>query len=103
MARFKFPERRILITLLFIAGTIWAFVAIADQMADGGSGSFDQWMLRAFRRPENPAVPIGPVFLLAVVRDLSALGGGTVIALVTATVLGFLWLQRKGRLMVFLF
>jgi undecaprenyl-diphosphatase len=83
--------------LLVIGGSIWAFVVIADAVLAGESRGFDERILHALRQPNDLAQPIGPEWLEDVARDITALGGGTVIPLVTAIVLGHLWLARRGH------
>ncbi|MDB6150134.1 MAG: hypothetical protein JWQ44_1582 [Chthoniobacter sp.] len=96
----RFPERAILIVLLLIGGSVWAFVEIADEVLEGGSQHFDETAIRFFRDPNNPAIPIGPVWVADVARDVTALGGVTVTAMMTAAVLGFLWLQGRRHAML---
>ena len=97
LGRIQFPERIILIALLLIGGCTWAFVEIADEVVEGESRHFDAAILQALRDPLQPATPRGPTWLLQAARDITALGGITVITLVTLASLGFLWLQRKRR------
>ncbi len=93
----RFPERAILLSLGLLAGMLWGFVAIADEVLEGGSQHFDEHILRALRRADDPAMPIGPVWLHEVARDVTALGGMAVIPLITFAVLGYLAFARKGR------
>ncbi|QYM79454.1 phosphatase PAP2 family protein [Horticoccus luteus] len=59
-------------------------------------------MLEAFRQPGDPGQTIGPSWLLQVARDISALGGATVLILLTLLVLGYLLLNRGRRTALFL-
>ncbi len=90
-----FPERLILIALLLLAGSVWGFVEIAGEVIEGDSRQFDEQIVKALRRPEDPALPIGPRWLHHVARDITALGGMSVVPMITAAVLGFLALSRK--------
>lgn len=85
----------IVLALLFVAAlAIWTFIAIAEEVVEGDTLGFDEWAIRALRRPDDLARPIGPDWCAEIGRDLTALGGVTVLALITAAVCGFLWLRR---------
>jgi undecaprenyl-diphosphatase len=103
ISRIKFPERKLLLLLLLIGCSMLAFVLIADEATESGSHHFDRWLLLAFRRPADLSLTIGPLWTLSVARDISALGGTTVITLVTFLTLGFLKLQRKPHMMALVF
>jgi len=64
---------------------------------------FDEQLLRAFRRADDPAVPVGPVWLHEAARDVTALGSWPVLALVVGAVAGYLALQRQWRAVLVLF
>ena len=51
--------------------------------------------LRAFRRPGDPSKIIGPPWTEEVARDLTALGGIAVVALITLAVTGYLLIERR--------
>ena len=42
----------------------WAFLEIADEMAEGETQRLDAWVVRSLRKPVNAAVPIGPRWLV---------------------------------------
>lgn len=86
-------EQSVLVALLVLVASTWLFIALADEVVSGDTGRFDEWSVRVLRNPEDPADPIGPRWLEEVGRDLTALGGMTFLALLTATVAGFLWLR----------
>jgi undecaprenyl-diphosphatase len=94
-ARLRFPERAVLLPLLLIAASCLGFIAIADEVIEGDTRDFDEAVVRALRHPDDPARPAGPDWLGEVGRDVTALGGMTVIGSVTIAVVGFLWLQGK--------
>ncbi|MES2793403.1 MAG: phosphatase PAP2 family protein [Planctomycetota bacterium] len=87
-------DRAVLASLFLITAAIWTFLKLADAVSERQTLHFDEWLLRILRRPDNLAVPIGPPWLLEVGRDLSALGGITVLTLLILTVSGFLGLRR---------
>lgn len=87
-------ELSVLLVLLVFLLSIWGFVALANEVAEGDTLPFDEWAVRRLRSPDDPSRPIGPSWLAEVGRDLTALGGFAVLTLLTATVVGFLWLKR---------
>lgn len=91
-------ELRLLAVLAAGALLVLALVALTDEVREGGTQGFDERVLLAFRQPGNPALPRGPEWLADAARDVTALGSGTVLALVVVAVLGFLLLARRRRL-----
>jgi undecaprenyl-diphosphatase len=87
-------ETSVLVALLLTTLSVWAFMALADQVFSGDTLRFDEWAVRALRRADEPAKPIGPDWCAEVGRDLTALGGVAALTLLTAAVAGFLWLRR---------
>jgi undecaprenyl-diphosphatase len=85
--------------VLLVVGGVWGFVAIADEVHEGDTQKFDEWAIRSLRRTDNPAVPIGPPWLHETGRDITALGGVTVLSLVTLGVAGYLLMVRKYHAM----
>lgn len=96
-------EFALLATIFIIAGGVWAFVGLAEEIREGDTDSFDRAVLTAFRNPADLSDPIGPAWLEEGVRDATALGGNFVLTLVAAAVIGFLLLTRKrgAALLVF--
>ena len=99
------PHRWDLVLLLIVAGItagIWIFAKVADEMLEGELDAREQLVMRALRTPGDVMVPIGPKWLRGVTVDVSAMGGMTVLTLVTALVLGYLVLERKFHTVWFL-
>ncbi len=95
-------EPVVLVTvLLFIAAT-WAFIEIADEVIEGDTQAFDKWVVQAMRQSDDPSVPIGPAWLQEMGRDATALGGVGALMLFAAVVAGYLWMDRKRRMALFL-
>jgi undecaprenyl-diphosphatase len=93
-------ELGILILLFAIAGGVWAFATLASDVKDGETYGLDRRLLLAMRRPGDLA-PIGSPAFQEAVRDVSALGGTTVLGLVTAITIGFLALDGKSHMAYF--
>ena len=94
-------DRVVLCSLLVTTLSISTFVALADSVSEKRDLHFDEWMLRALRRPEDPGVPIGPHAFQEAGRDISALGGFVFLTLLTLAVSGFLGLRRMYGAMWF--
>ncbi|WP_224247494.1 phosphatase PAP2 family protein [Hyalangium gracile] len=88
---------RLLGLLLALVACALGFVLLADEIVEKETQGFDEAVVRALRKAEDPATPIGPVWLRVAARDVTALGGGTVLTLVTLAVCGFLVLVRRFR------
>ena len=95
-------EPRMLAALLALAGCVWLFVELADEMDEGETQSFDARILLALRNPADPADPIGPGWIEEFGRDVTALGGIGVLAFVTLAAAGYLWLSGRRRSMLLL-
>jgi undecaprenyl-diphosphatase len=87
-------ELNVLAALLVLAVAMLAFIKLADAVVAGTTMPFDEWAVKALRQPDDPATPIGPPWLAEVARDITALGGVTLLMLLTLGVAGFLGLKR---------
>lgn len=94
-------EPLVLFVLLLTAVAVWSFIEITDEVIEGSTQDFDQRVVRAMRQPNNPAEPIGPRWLHEFGRDATALGGVGALVLYTTIVVGYLWLDRKRRMVGF--
>jgi undecaprenyl-diphosphatase len=77
------------------------FALLADEVMEGGLQAFDRKILLEMRRPGNLA-PIGPPAIQDAARDITALGGTAVLGLVTVLTAGFLVLDGKRHMALFL-
>lgn len=87
-----------LIILALLAAGAWLFIELADEVTEGSTRSIDESILLSLRDPGDRNNPIGPPWIEEIGRDLTALGGIAVMALLIATVIGFLLLQGKFRM-----
>ena len=92
------------VLLVFFLGAIglWAFFGLLDEVSEGDTARFDKWVLLAFRSPTDLSIPIGPPALQELMRDATALGGVTILTLLTLVVAGFLLLQKDRATAAFL-
>jgi undecaprenyl-diphosphatase len=86
-----------LAALLVVALSANAFLAIADEVSDGDTRSFDRAILYALRAPGDAAEPIGPHWLKIAAADLTALGSVTDLGLIVLLVAGLFLGLRRGR------
>ena len=95
-------ETATLIVILAGAGAMWAFFALAAEMLEGDLHGFDETILLALRNPSDLSDPIGGPQVEIVMRDLTALGGVTILTLISASVLIFLVLRGRHASALFL-
>jgi len=91
----------VLVLLAVVIGGVWGFVELTDEVLEGDTQSFDEWVVKSLRQPDDLSQPIGPAWMVEVGRDLTALGGIAVLSLMTLAVSGYLLLARKYRAMIF--
>ena len=96
--KFMAAEALLLLAALVVLIALNSFTELADDVNEGDTQGFDEWVLRSLRRADDPAVPIGPQWLHEVGIDLTALGSSVVVFLFTGAVVGFLLIQRRYRL-----
>ena len=80
--------------LAVLALGIYAFLTIADEVAEGEIRAFDERLLLAFRDPAS-ARPLGPPWLQEVALEVTALGGYALIILTLVAVTGLLLVTRR--------
>jgi undecaprenyl-diphosphatase len=93
-------ERHEIIWLLVGLGgcaLLLVFLKLSSAVMEGNTLAFDSRILRAFRKADDPATPIGPPWIESALVDVTALGGPTVLGLIVAAVIGFLLLQARYR------
>lgn len=99
--RLRLNEIGPLISLCGFGLFAWAFVAIADEVREGGTHTLDRMLLLALRNPQNPADPLGPSWLEEAARDITGLGGYAVLTIVTvASVIYLLMAKKRGAALV---
>jgi undecaprenyl-diphosphatase len=91
----RFETSALLIVIAAIAA-VWAFFSIAEEVAEGETHALDERLVLFFRNPADLNDPIGPHGFEEAVRDITALGGFTVVTL--ATLVGVLAFAFHGRL-----
>jgi len=86
---------------MIVLGT-WLFVAIAGLVVGGGTQHIDERLMLSLRRADDRAVPIGPAWLRDVAVNITVLGGGLDLTLLSLVVAGYLTLHRRYGALVLL-
>jgi undecaprenyl-diphosphatase len=86
-----------MLSMLLAAG----FYGLSRAVQRGVTADVDTNILLAMREPNDPSDPIGPRWFEEMERDVTALGGVAVIALLTAVVTAFFWLSSMHRAAVY--
>ncbi|MBC7986864.1 MAG: phosphatase PAP2 family protein [Sphingomonadaceae bacterium] len=94
--RLPFDTRLIAIFLAILA--ILGFAILASVVAQGGTAGFDRPIITALRTSTDLATPRGPRWLNSAMTDITALGGTTVLTVITIIVAAFLLIARRARL-----
>lgn len=93
-------EFRILLVLGGVLLGIWGFVELAEMVTAGETRTVDTALLLALRNPLDPSQALGPVWMGEIMRDITALGGTAVLALLSLSVIGYLALLRRYGLVL---
>ena len=93
-------EMTVLLALASIVAGVWVFALLADEVVEGGTQAFDEKLLLAFRHSGDHA-PLGPPSVQQAARDITALGGVAVLTVVTAIAAGFLALDGRRHMALF--
>jgi undecaprenyl-diphosphatase len=102
LAKLGGHELAVLLALAGVVSGVWLFGLIAAEVMDGDTGSMDKRLLLSLRRP-NDLSPIGPPAVQDAARDITALGGPSVLTFVTLIAAGFLLLDGKRHMALFVF
>jgi undecaprenyl-diphosphatase len=93
-------ENRVLAAITGIAALLLMFALLASEVVEGETRTFDERILLLFRTQTDHSVPIGPPWLKEAMRDITALGSTSVLAIVVATVVGYLAVSRLRQMAV---
>jgi undecaprenyl-diphosphatase len=94
LPRLDRPELWLLAGFLVAAALLLLFGHIAEEVFEGDAAKFDSTILLAFRDPSDLANPIGPAWVEEMPRDITALGSYTVLGLLLAAVVAYLFMVR---------
>lgn len=94
-------ELALLVGAIVFLLLIVSFGKLASEVFEGETQRFDKDILVAVRDPADPSRPIGPPWLLSAALDITALGSATVLGLTVLAIVGFLFLQGRWRMGLF--
>jgi len=104
-AVFRWLGRHELGIIVSTAGTalgLFVFAKLASEIGENETLSVDRALLLALRNPRDLADPLGPAWVEEAARDITALGGPTVLSLLTLAAAGYLLISRRPRAAAFL-
>jgi undecaprenyl-diphosphatase len=82
--------------VLTVAGLLFVFSFIAQEVVEGKTLAFDREIILALRSASDPSVPIGPAWLPETARDVTSLGSMVVLGIITVAAVGYLFLAGKS-------
>lgn len=88
-------ELWILLPAVVVFGSLLIFAKISGEVRENEWHASETGIMRSLRTVEDPSIPIGPKWMQHSALDISALGGGSVLTLMTLLVLGYLLLLRR--------
>lgn len=80
-----------------MAVCMWLFYELATRAPRGEFLEAENRLIRSLRHADDPNQLIGPPWLAEFARDITALGGGSVLTVLTLLILGFLLISRRPR------
>jgi undecaprenyl-diphosphatase len=105
--RFRKPRDReelgILLGAVALLAMLFVFATLADQVRQGDTRQFDEWVLSSLRQANDPSQLKGPRWVLWGAQDITALGSPTVLGLTVLAITGYLFLQGLYRHGLFVF
>jgi undecaprenyl-diphosphatase len=84
----------LLLSVGAVLGGILVFVGITDLVGEGDLHQTEIRWMKDLRSPDDLSRPIGPAWLQTVSREITVLGGGIVLTLITLVVIGYLLIER---------
>jgi len=91
-----------LIGLALLAVTGWAVAELSDEVLEGTTQRYDEWVLHKLRTSGDMSDPIGPEWFEDMWRDVTALGSFTILTLVTVACAGYLLMRGRRRMFMLL-
>ena len=96
-------EPATLILFAAAAGGLFVFLQLTGEVMEGDTRAFDESILLLLRQSDDLHRPIGPFWLPHAMDDITALGGTTVLSLMTVIITGYLLLAKRRAIAVFTF
>jgi undecaprenyl-diphosphatase len=90
-------EPGLLLAIMGVMGAVWAFLGLTGEVRELETTVFDEKVLLAFRVHNNLAELAGPRWLQEAGRDVTALGGFTVLSVLTILAVALLLMLGRRR------
>lgn len=74
---------------------VFAFIEIAEEMAEGEMRKLDEMLFLSLRVAGDPSTPLGPAWLQETAVEITSIGGYPLIILTLAAVAGFFIVTRR--------
>ena len=84
----------LLLAVAAVCGGVLTFAGVTDLVSEGELHEMEIRLMRDLRSAEDPSRPIGPPWLERWSREITALGSGAVLSLMTLLVVGYLLIER---------
>lgn len=98
LAWIKKMELPVLLAIFSLFASMLIFALLTQLALQESPHEFDRYLLLFMRNPNDLSDPLGPLWLEEIGRDITALGGNSILILLTIAVLGFLLMDKKPRL-----
>jgi undecaprenyl-diphosphatase len=92
-------EIKILVNLFILVTALLIFTFVAKEVTSGGTKEFDELVLNYLREDGIITSPIGPTWFTLLMTDITALGGATIVFMITAAVVFYLLIQKRYEFM----
>lgn len=84
----------LLLAVAALCGGVLTFAGVTDLVSEGELHEMEIRLMRDLRSAEDPSRPIGPPWLERWSKEITALGSGAVLSLMTLLVVGYLLIER---------
>ena len=98
IADYSSPEIKILINLIILVTALLVFTYVAKEVVSGESKGFDEMTLD-YLRHDGKILSDEQTWLTGMMIDITALGGATIIFMITAAVFFYLLIQKQYEFM----
>ena len=92
--RLQNVEIKVLLTTLLIIISLWVFFIVANAVSAGTTQNLDVRIIEYFRNSGDNS-PAGPAWLPDAMKEITTLGGGTILTIIALIVFFYLRIQKK--------
>jgi len=98
IADYSSREIKILVNLFILVTALLVFTYVAKEVTSGDSMGIDEWLL-SYMRHDGRLLPEENYLLTGLMKDIRALGGATIIFIITTAVVLYLLIQKHYEFM----